>query len=237
MSAGDQDSNTVGDVHGDVAQIGDVHGDVHIGRTRVGRWPRVIGGVAGALVVVAAATIVWRALDRDESVRNPPVTADSEPRLAITTSVENPCGYLVLEDGGQRGYADGAVVALTGQNSSSAEVVITGVRVELRSSNPTQVRAEPDRAAACPGDPLPARNFEIDFADAAQLRPKARRLRPGDAPETTTFPYRVRRGEPEVFRIGLSSKDRDCRFALVVDWIANGEQKSTTTGEFRVVPR
>jgi hypothetical protein len=234
MSAWDQDSNTVGDVHGDVAQIGDVHGDVHIGRTPARRWPRVIVGAVSALIVVAAATIVWRTLDRPD----PPVTADSEPRLAIATSVENPCGYLVLEDGGQRGYADGAAVTLTGQNSSSAEGVDTGGRVEHRTAHTTQVHAEPDRAAACPGDPLPTRNFEVDFTGAApQVRPNARRLRPGDAPETTTFPYRIRRGEPETFRIGLSSKDRDCRFALVVDWIANGEQHSTTTPDFRVVPR
>jgi hypothetical protein len=45
MSAGDRDSNTVGDVHSGVTQIGDVHGDVHIGRIRAGQWPRVIGAL------------------------------------------------------------------------------------------------------------------------------------------------------------------------------------------------
>ncbi|WP_346128248.1 hypothetical protein [Lentzea roselyniae] len=62
-------------------------------------------------------------------------------------------------------------------------------------------------------------------------------MRPGEDAATSTSPYRVRRGDPEVFEIGLVTEGRDCRFALVVDRVANGEQKSTTAGDFRVVPR
>lgn len=237
MGAGDSQGNTVGDVHGDVTQIRDVHGDVHIGRPGTRRWPRVLGGVAVASIVLAAALIGWRVMDR-EKPSDPPAATDPAPHLSITTSVSGVCGYLVPEDGEQRACPDGSAVALTGQNSSSAEVVVTGIRVQLRSSRTAVLRAEPDRAVSCPNDPLPLRNFGVDLEETApQVRPNARRLRPGGAAETTSFPYRVRRGEPEVFLIGLSSKNCDCRFALVVDWVANGEQKSTTTGDFRVVPR
>ncbi|MBM7856907.1 hypothetical protein [Lentzea nigeriaca] len=82
------------------------------------------------------------------------------------------------------------------------------------------------------------REFTIGFdTKTPRLRPQPRPLRPGKGAVTSTFPYRVSRGEPEVLEIGSSSENCDCRFALVVNWIANGGQKSTTAGEFRVVPR
>ncbi|WP_146771929.1 hypothetical protein [Lentzea atacamensis] len=61
-------------------------------------------------------------------------------------------------------------------------------------------------------------------------------MRPGEDAATSTFPHRVSRGDPEVFEIGLVTEGCDCRSALVVDRVANGEEKSTTAGDFRVVP-
>ncbi|RAS62343.1 hypothetical protein C8D87_108164 [Lentzea atacamensis] len=69
MGAGDPGGNTVGDVHGGITQIGDVHGDVHIARSPARRWRRVAGGAVGALVVVVAATIVWRLVAQNASTR------------------------------------------------------------------------------------------------------------------------------------------------------------------------
>lgn len=87
MGAGDPGGNTVGDVHGGVTQIGGVHGDVHIGRSPSRRWRRVAEGAVGALVVVVAATIVWRGLNHERTVSNPaqdiarPTVAAARPAI------------------------------------------------------------------------------------------------------------------------------------------------------------
>ncbi|GAB2850585.1 hypothetical protein GCM10027200_58740 [Lentzea nigeriaca] len=62
MDAGDPGGNTVGDVHGDITQIRDPHGDVRPAR----QWLRVAGVLAGALIVVVVASIVWRGQNRPE---------------------------------------------------------------------------------------------------------------------------------------------------------------------------
>ncbi|MFJ5985012.1 hypothetical protein [Lentzea sp. NPDC092896] len=182
--------------------------------------------------MLAVFLIVLRERDREIVVPN---QAGDAPRLTIATALDAPCGYEVVDGDG---HAAGTVVTVTGQNESTAEVVVTGIRAELRSSSAATVRAVPNRRAGCPGDPISPRDFVVDLDEPMpRLAAAPPRTRRGSDAAPTTFPYRVVRGEPEVFSIELSTGDCDCRVALVVEWVANGERRSTTAGDFRVVPR
>lgn len=77
-------------------------------------------GSSRCLIVVAAASIVWRAQDHPE-----PAPAEPGPVLALTTRITAPCGYRVVQDGGdQPGHVDGAVAALVAQHDSTARLTV-----------------------------------------------------------------------------------------------------------------
>ena len=121
--------------------------------------------------------------------------------------------------GGQKPTAD---MVLTLQAKTSQAVVVTGLKFKILSSKPlpkSGVMITPD---GC-GGPMIPRKFEIGLTKSpVSIDPVA-----PDSGELVDFPLKVADSDPEELELHLAPGDRDIRFTVAVEWVADGEGGST----------
>ncbi|MFJ8001143.1 hypothetical protein ACIQ7D_29130 [Streptomyces sp. NPDC096310] len=114
-----------------------------------------------------------------------------------------------------------AELSLTLQAKTSQAVVVTGVKVKVLSN-----RAVPSSGfvvyGECGGGMTP-RRFDVSLAKTpVPVRPAA----PAKGDEVVDFPFKVADSDPEQLTLQLRPGERDIRFTVEVEWVADGEHGS-----------
>lgn len=153
-----------------------------------------------------------------------PSYLDSSLEEAKAKERETPETDLVRDQGvpvyvGEKPPAD---MVLTLQAKTSQAVVVTGLRIKILSSKPLPeagVMISPD---GC-GGPMIPRKFVIGLTKSpVSVDPVA-----PDSGELVDFPLKVADSDPEELELHLAPGDRDVRFTVAVEWVADGEGGST----------
>ncbi|MFD5748164.1 hypothetical protein [Streptomyces sp. NPDC127033] len=116
---------------------------------------------------------------------------------------------------------DPAELSLTLQAKTSQAVVVTGVEIKVVSD-----RAVPSSGLVvygeCGGGMTP-RPFDVNLARTpVPVRPVA----PAKGDEAVDFPFKVVDSDPEQLTLQLRPGERDIRFTVEVEWVADGEHGS-----------
>lgn len=228
--AGGGHNELSGHAGGPVVQAGTIVGGV---RVQTAGKAAVVVALVGVVVVLAA--VLW---PREQpSTPQPPPAA-----LTIRSTLGGDCYHEYVRGGEVQGYSPGVVLSMTAQNESEREVVITGVRVEVRDRLPVPTSGE-FVTVGCRPSRVAIRGLLVDL-DAPDPRVVHLPVDPGPRAEGEPepppgFPYQVHRGDPEHFRVHFRAERCDCRFTLVVDWVVAGETRHTTVPTddgLRIVP-
>ena len=222
-----------------------------LGRMRglVATWPRRIGALVGSSALAwAVGTYVPKLLDEGTKAAGlgPGVLAvdvvtdvdlidDTKhphvPEFVIAKPIEEiePPPNGEFEEGRYAwAHAQGGVDALESlirfvvRGETAEPVVLMGLRVEIVERGPPLAGTLVSYFGL--GAPAAVRFFEIDL-DAE--RPRARFIG-DDERETTLFPYRVSSSELEIFDVVARSLRSDVSWRLRLDYVAKGEQGTTT---------
>ncbi|MFJ2554786.1 hypothetical protein ACIO2V_04450 [Streptomyces sp. NPDC087534] len=114
-----------------------------------------------------------------------------------------------------------AELPLTLQAKTAQAVVVTGVKVKVLSN-----RAVPSSGfvvyGECGGGMTP-RPFDVNLAKTpVSVRPVA----PAKGDDAVDFPFKVADSDPEQITLHLQPGERDIRFTVEVEWVADGEHGS-----------
>lgn len=115
-----------------------------------------------------------------------------------------------------------ANVSLTLQAKTSQAVVVTGLKIKILSSEPLPESGVMVTVEGC-GGPMSPRVFEVGLTKSpVSVDPVA-----PDGGELVDFPLKVSDSDPEELELLLVPGDRDVRFSVAVEWVADGEGGST----------
>lgn len=239
-SVGDSSRNVVGrNIRGTVFQAGVIHGGVTFHGSGQRRF-RVL-----ATLLVVAVALGWPAAT---SPRQQP------PQLQAKEKLINWCARKLVDDersrmGGPTGYTAGLVYEIVVQNPSDAEIILTELRADVRrrQSRPSNGRLDPAPRTCRFWTDQPVRdlvvNLDVDHPRAVsgvreQADGRFSLHLPTAEPPRKSFPYKVLRGEPEVFHVGFESSQCDCEFTLVLGATVEGEAIETVLPTLhRIVPK
>jgi hypothetical protein len=218
-------------------------------RGLVATWPRRIGALVGSSVLAwAVGTYVPKLLDEGTKAAGlgPGVLAvdvvtdvdlidDTKhphvPEFVIAKPIEEigPPPNGEFEEGryawahGQGGVdALESLVRFVVRGETADPVVLTGLRVEIVERGPPLAGTLLSYFGL--GAPAAVRFFEIDL----DVEPPRAKFIGDDEQETTLFPYRVSDSELEIFDVVARSLRSDVSWRLRLDYVAKGEQGTTT---------
>lgn len=113
-------------------------------------------------------------------------------------------------------------ITLTLQAKTSQAVVVTGVQFKILSSKPLPASGLLVSPEGCGGGMTP-RRFEVGLTKSpVSIDPVA-----PDSGELVDFPLKVADSDPEGLELLLAPGNRDIRFTVAVEWVADGESGST----------
>jgi hypothetical protein len=172
----------------------------------------------------------------------PAVPQSAPANLALSVSMDTRCTYKLVGDSRPAGIPDGitpspgALLAVTAQNRSEQEAIIDNIRVAVRRKAAPPATGELV-SNGCWQSPLEPRQLSVDFdASPVQVRPAPSSGQSGYAAAPAKFPFKVSQGDPEMFAFGFQSRECDCTFDLVVDWVSDGVRRTSSVGPYRIVP-
>lgn len=120
------------------------------------------------------------------------------------------------------GKGEPALISLTLQAKTSQAVVVTGLRMKILSTEPLPESGLMVRPDGC-GGPMAPRQFQVGLAKSpVSVDPVA-----PDGGELVDFPLKVSDSDPEELELLLDPGNRDIRFTVAVEWVADGEDGST----------
>lgn len=194
------------------------------------------GGIIAA-VISGAGVIVWQSGWSwfEKEISGPP-----DLKVYATDTMGCDPGYFAESIESLRERADGVdikggvriptkdnpvVVYATLQSDAGEAIVVTGAEVKVLSSDPLPTEGSVI-SGECGGG-VDERVFDVDFSQhPVTVKPQVVRTGTGTA-STRDFPFKVSSGDPEQFTFDLKNVNRDVRFSITLNWVADGEPGST----------
>lgn len=137
---------------------------------------------------------------------------------------ETPESNLVFDEGVavSEGKGEAADISLTLQAKTSQAVVVTGLRIKILSNKPLPDSGILVNPEGCGGGMDP-RKFTVGLTKSpVPIVPVA-----SESGELVDFPLKVSDSDPEELELLLAPSNRDVRFTVAVEWVADGEGGST----------
>ncbi|MEU6252461.1 hypothetical protein [Streptomyces sp. NPDC047043] len=121
-----------------------------------------------------------------------------------------------------KGYRP-AELPLTLQAKTDEAIVVTGVEVEVRSSQDSPTLGTVTDPHGCGGG-MNARKFDVRLTQT----PVPVVAAAGSGSKAKDFPFTVSASDPKQLSLRLDPSDQDIRFSVKVEWVADGEYGSVT---------
>jgi hypothetical protein len=216
------------------------HGETSAGRP-VRRAPHrasVRSGVAAAVGGILLAVTLWGVY------ADPWRHTEREPPIAAQASVrEVPCGADYFEGDAQQfmrrfktGTAPTPLAPLDGtvdvtlQGRTLQEVLVMDMRITVLARKPLPAGIVVDHGQC--GGSVEDRHYVLDLSRTPGTWKTMTEVdrETGERVKTAAFPYKVGPNDPEVLSLGPYGcpTERECRFTLTFDWVADGKRGSTT---------
>ncbi|MGI5500792.1 hypothetical protein [Lentzea sp. CA-135723] len=188
----------------------------------------------------------WREPQYEPARSRPPQLQVAKEKLV------NGCGGKRVDqrtqEGGPIGYTPGLVYEIVVQNPSDTEIVLTGLRADVtRRKMSTAGDVDPPPGGCRFWTDMPVRDLVLNLdvespravhAERAEADGTVSMQLPTTGAPRKSFPYKVLKGESEVFHVGFETARCDCEFQLVVEATAGGESiDAVLSTVHRVVPR
>ncbi|WP_439656660.1 hypothetical protein ACSHWB_30195 [Lentzea sp. HUAS TT2] len=176
------------------------------------------------------------------------------PQLQVAKEkLVNACANRQADDqrtreGGPVAYTPGLVYEIVVQNPSDTEIVLTGLRADVsrrQMSSAGELAPAPGGCRFWTDMPVRELVFNLDTerpravsAERVETDGNVSMQLPTTGVPRKSFPYKVLKGESEVFHVGFETSRCDCEFTLVVEAAAGGESiEASLSTVHRVVPK